>query len=254
MKKLSLLAAVTLTLAISALRAADAPAPRIDPSADALLKKMCALLADSKSFTVESHSTTEELLASGQKIQTARNQKVAVRRPNAIASSAQGDDDETQFVYDGKVATLLNVRANTFSQVQVPATIDETLDTLETKYGVEMPLADLLFSDPYKALAGNVRSGQDLGTSYVFDTKCHHLAFRQEFVDWQIWIDAGDKPLPLKIVITFKESPANLEFTAFLSKWDLAANIPDPRFTFTPPPSAKKVDLAVPSTQPVDAR
>ena len=33
---------------------------------------------------------------------------------------------------------------------------------------------------------------------------CHHLAFEQATIDWQLWIDAGKDPLPRKLVITYK--------------------------------------------------
>jgi hypothetical protein len=134
----------------------------------------------------------------------------------------------------------------------MPASIDDTLDTLAGKYGMALPLADLVFADPYKGLTENVRSSQYLGTGYVFDTKCHHLAFRQAAIDWQIWVEEGSKPLPRKIVITFKESPGHPQYTAFLSNWNLDAKIADGSFSFTPPAGAKQVDFA-PTTQPAAA-
>jgi hypothetical protein len=115
-----------------------------------------------------------------------------------------------------------------------------------------IPLADLTFADPYKCLVENVRRGQYVGTGYVFGTKCHHLAFRQPNVDWQIWVTDGEKPLPRKVVITFKDSPAHPQFTAFVSDWDLSARADDAAFTLKPPADAKKVEFA-PATQPVAA-
>ena len=98
----------------------------------------------------------------------------------------------------------------------------------------------------------NARSGQYLGVGYVFDTKCHHLAFRQPSVDWQIWIEEGDKPLPRKLVITSKDTPAHPQYTAFLSDWKLSPKIDEAAFTFKAPDGAKKVDFA-PATQPTAA-
>ncbi len=34
--------------------------------------------------------------------------------------------------------------------------------------------------------------------------ECHHLAFRAEKVDWQVWVQAGDTPLPMKYLIISK--------------------------------------------------
>jgi hypothetical protein len=80
----------------------------------------------------------------------------------------------------------------------------------------------------------------------VFDAKCRHLGFRQESVDWQIWIDDSTN-LPRKLVITYKEQPGHPEFTAFFNKWNLSADAPDSAFAFKPPADAKRADFAEPN-------
>jgi hypothetical protein len=138
-----------------------------------------------------------------------------------------------------------------------PPTVEAMLDMLALKYGIVLPLADLAFPDPYKVLIENVRRGEYIGMGYVFDTKCHHLAFRQSAVDWQIWIEDGQRALPRKVVITFKDQPAHPQYTAFLSDWKLSAQADDAAaaagaadaFTLKPPAGAKKVDFT-PATQP----
>lgn len=223
---------------------ADPPAPRvnpIDPKADAVLKQMGEYLASAKRFSVTSYGMIDQSLDNGQKVQIARNQKVTVRRPDGITATVAGDFDDVQFWYDGKTVTLLNVRANTYGVTEAPATLDATFDMLAEKYGLAIPLADLLFADPYKTLIANVHSASYLGTGYVLDVKCHHLAFRQEGVDWQIWVEQGDKPLPRKVVITYKESAGHPQFIALLSDWNLAADAPDAQFVSKLPADAKKV-------------
>jgi hypothetical protein len=125
---------------------------------------------------------------------------------------------------------------------------------LAEQYGMVLPLADLVLADPYKTLIERVRTAEDLGSGYVFETKCRHLAFRQEVVDWQIWIDESSN-LPRKIVITYKEQPGDPQYTAFLSNWNLSAGTPDSHFTFTAPPNATKTEFAAPAsaTQPAAA-
>src|SRR5215213_1429083 len=74
----------------------------IDPNADALLKKMTGALAAAQNFSFESHSIADQVMPNGQKVQYARNQTVAVRRPDKIRASVKGDTDDLEFVYDGK--------------------------------------------------------------------------------------------------------------------------------------------------------
>jgi len=73
--------------------------------------------------------------------------------------------------------------------------------------------------------------------------KCHHLAFRQEGIDWQIWIEDSDQALPRKLVITLKEQPGHPQYLALIDKWNLTPDAPDSAFEFTPPAGAKRIDL-----------
>ena len=155
------------------------------------------------------------------------------------------------FVYDGKQVLLYNLDKPCYALVDAPATLDATFDMLADDYDLVIPVADLLSSDPYHALIDQVTSAQDLGIGYVNDIKCHHLAFRQDAIDWQIWIDQGDVPMPRKIVITYKQLPQSPEFTAVLSNWNLTTQPAADAFTITPPANVTRTDLVkVPPTPP----
>jgi hypothetical protein len=236
---------------------AETPArPAIDPKADAALKRMGALLGGAKAFTFTSHSTIDQALDNGQAVQVARNQHVVVRRPDRLAAVVEADLEDLNYWYDGKRVTVLNRRANAYSSIDAPSTIDATLDMLAKNYGLVVPLADLLFDDPYKTLMTGARAGVYIGTGYVFETRCDHLAFRQAGVDWQVWIEQGDKPVPRKVVITYKELPARPQYTAYLSDWNLSADVKDEQFEAKIPPDAKKVEFgqAPPPATPPGAK
>ena len=51
--------------------------------------------------------------------------------------------------------------------------------------------------------------------------RCHHLAFAQEHVDWQVWIEDGAQPLVRKFVITYKDEPGAPQYTAIFFDWKL---------------------------------
>lgn len=219
------------------------PPSSIDPKADAALKRMGSLLSGAKTFSFKSHSTIDQSLDNGQAVQVARNQRVVVRRPDRLAAVIDADLEDLNYWYDGKRVTVLNRRDNAYSSIDAPPTIDATLDMLAKKYGLVVPLADLLFDDPYQSLMTSARAGVYIGTGYVFETKCDHLAFRQPGVDWQIWIEQGDKPVPRKVVITYKELPARPQYTSYLSDWNLNADVKDEQFVPKIPQDAKKVEF-----------
>ena len=125
----------------------------------------------------------------------------------------------------------------------MPGTIDAMLEDLHERFDTHQTLADFLFADPYKVFTEHVQSGTYLGLHYVGKVKCHHLAFRQATLDWQIWIDAGSQPLPRKYVITFTEQKNQPQYTAIIHRWDVNPKLSDDLFEFHPPKGFHKVDF-----------
>lgn len=221
----------------------SAPPQGIDPKADEVLRKMSRTLADAKQFTFEAHDMIDHVIDNGQKVQFSKNLKLAVRRPGQVAAEVEGDQQHLRYSFhDGKLL-LVNLRDNCYAMHDVPKTIDVMFDHMAETYGITPPLADLMFADPYKAMTERVRVGRYLGVNQVKGVKCHHLAFRQEGVDWQIWIEDSEQALPRKVVITYKEMPGYPQFVAFLDNWDLNPQIPDSTFSLKPPDGCKRVDL-----------
>ena len=64
-----------------------------------------------------------------------------------------------------------------------------------------------------------------------------------------IGVRIGPKPLPRKVVITYKESAGHPEYTSFLSNWNLSADVPDSAFVAQVPAGAKKVEFG-PAREP----
>lgn len=215
----------------------------IDPEADAALKKLSACLAAAQQFTFSAHDMMDQVLPDGQRIQIAINHRFSVRRPNAVVAEAEGDLENSRYVYDGKTLAILDRTENVYAVLDVPGTIDAMLDFVAEKYALTMPLSDLFYGDPYATARPRIRTASHVGLHQVRGVKCHHLVIRQEAVDWQIWIQAADPPVPRKLVITYKELPGDPQYIAFLDDWNLAAKLPDDVFTFTPPSGARKTEL-----------
>ena len=96
--------------------------------------------------------------------------------------------------------------------------------------------------------AGATSSGYH-GLAVVGGVKAHHLAFRTPIVDWQIWVQDGDQPLPLKYVVTTKRLTGAPQYSVQLSQWNLKPSIPAGCFKFVAPPGVEKLKaLPVDST------
>ena len=77
--------------------------------------------------------------------------------------------------------------------------------------------------------------------------ECHHLAFRNADVDWQIWIQSGDKPLPKRYVITSRWITGAPQFSLNMT-WDTEPEFSNDIFNFIVPEKAQKIELISQST------
>ncbi len=215
----------------------------IDPQAEKMLRRMSDYLAGRQQFTLKAESTLEVVLTSGQKLQYDSPATLMVSRPNRLRAHRKGDIANQEFFYDGKTLTLYNPRENLYATTAAPATLDETLDFAREKLDVVAPAAELLYKNAAEKMLKEASSGFVVGPSVVGGVKCTHLAFRGAEVDWQIWIEDGDKPLARKFILTSKKVSGEPQFTVIIRNWDVGAKLSDREFSFTPPKGAKKIEF-----------
>ncbi len=145
--------------------------------------------------------------------------------------------------YDGKTITLLDRNFDYYATIEAPPNLDAALDHALEKFDLRAPLSDLMQSNAYDILTENVESGFYVGLHSVHGVESHHLAFRQDDIDWQIWIENSKTPLPRKLIITQKRVAGAPQFTALLSDWNISAQLPDSLFTFVAPGGAEKIEF-----------
>lgn len=214
----------------------------IEIKADKILKQMSDYLASLKQFEIKAQSTVETVIDSGQKIMLEHANKVIIKRPDKLFATRRGDVVEQSFYYNGKSFTLNAQHLNFYASVDAPDNLSDTLDYAQTKFNLTTPGVDLLHSDSYKRLSNELISAFYVSKSTINGIECHHLAFRNSEVDWQIWIQTGDKPLPVKYVITSRWITSSPSY-AVIMDWNISPNISDSLFDFIPPKDAEKIDL-----------
>ena len=220
---------------------AAAPRPRrVDPRADEILRKMSALLAGTPRFAMEAEETFDEVSENAPRLQLTNVRRIGVERPR-FAADATGDTLNRAAWYDGRTLTVLDKARNLYLSVEKPGTIDTALDAIADDYGVVVPLSDLFYSDPYTTLMEGVLYGEYQGLHQAAGTLCHHLAFSQDAIDWQIWIDAGEQPLPRKLVITYVDEPGTPQYSAVIRRFTLDPKFPDGLFHFEAPEGAQPI-------------
>ena len=231
------------TAAQTAAPAASQPvASAVDPGSIQALKDMGAYLQTLKRFRVSTEVSGERVLADGQKLQHSAAADLDVERPNKIRAHMHSARSDRELIYNGTTVTLYTPAQKYYSSVEFSGTIGDLINRLEEKYGVQIPLSDLFLWGTPAAPLDKIESAMNAGQDFVDEDLCNHYAFRQGAIDWQVWITAGGKPLPRKVVVTYRGDEARPQSVSLID-WNLKPTFKDTVFKFTPPKGATKVEI-----------
>ena len=194
-----------------------------------LVQQMSERLAAATTVTVTTTEVRDVVRASGQKDAVPLTGTYTVRRPDRFYAKMTGGRGLETW-YDGKQLTVAVPQEKVFAQAPMPETIDRAFDALTERYDLPLPMGDLFHSSAQKALLSDTTTGGYAGSENVGDTPCHHLAFHDLGVDWEIWLPVQGEPLPRRLKIVQKRRTgapvADLTFTT----WNLAPEISDATF------------------------
>jgi hypothetical protein len=219
--------------------AAKAAAPAT-PQPEKILQQMCDFLKSAKQFSYKAEVTDDRVYTGGKKLQYAFDLEAYVQRPDKVRINATGDLENKQFFYNGKTITLYDKSGNHYAILEAPGTIDQAMAKASKEYGLRVSLVDLAESNTCALMNKGVKHALYVGEGLVRGVKCHHLAFDKNNIQWQIWIDAGGKPLIRKLLINQKRLPAASQWTAYFTEWNFSPQLADNLFVFTPPKGATK--------------
>ena len=223
--------------------AEETPLPASAPAT--LLRQMSEELNNAGAYRFHAEINFDEVLISGQKVQFAGAADVRVRHPDGIFIDYRDDLSAKRFWYDGKTGTLLDVFQDVYSTADLPGGIDAAVDQLQQRYGLALPLGDLISSDVFAVIDSRALAWGYIGVHDVEGTAAHHLAIVGENADLQVWIQEEGRPLPLKIVVTYKNAPMAPQFQAVLMDWEFGTDIAADSFEPDLPEGALKAKFLV---------
>ncbi len=237
------------TEATPAVRAA--PPPRLDTTADKYLTQTCLLLASAEAFSFHAEVLFDQVLPSSVKVQFAGAIDFALQRPDELAIDYQSDLGRKQLWYQGDTLTIFDQSHLMYASLKVPDSIDAMLDRVAEMHNLTLPLSNFAYSDPCLRIRKQIIFGGYIGVNDVNGVECDHLAFSSRTIDFQLWLDRSNKPVPRKIVINYRTEPGSPEYIAVLSDWKFPKQIPENRFSEQIPKDAKRIDfLKVKEAQP----
>lgn len=214
----------------------------VDADADAALRAMTDQLKNLKSFSADYETDHEIVNKQGQKIQYNASGRLAMSRGAGFLMTRKGPFADVEVSFDGKVISLHGKGLNVYAQIDSPGpSIDEAIEEFRMSTGLDAPGADLLVADPYAVLTEDVTQGVVVGTTFIDGVECDHLAFRNDAVDWQIWISKSEQKLPMKYVITTKWVTGAPQYSLRIRNWN-TGEVDAKLFAFKPAAGARKLD------------
>ena len=236
--------AVSVSTVVGMCALVPAPSARaqnaVDPDAQSVLAAMSNYLGGLRSFSFEYSAADEVVTPEGQKLQFLHSGEMVVQRPDRLHALRRGAAGTAEIFLDGRVLNLLGRDANAY--VQLPASsIDAAIDVVRN-LGFDAPGADLLATKPLDSSTTDMTTGAHIGMTFIDGVEVHQLAFRGADVDWQLWVTAGNTPVPVRYVITTKSISSAPQYTLQLRTWNRAPQIDAARFVFTPPQGARQLD------------
>ncbi len=245
----SLLLPLALPISIATGALAQTPAADAQPAAPELrttaqvVDQVCNFLKTQRSFTVEMDITYDDVLDFGNKVQYSAYQTLSVQKPNRLRSEYVGDERVTNFYYDGRTVTLYAPNFEYYATKAAPATLDAALAQVEDRYGITIPMSNLVASDPCANLKADVQDMIFVGVNMVDREPTYQILMLGSDRDYQIWVTQDPQPLLRKAIITYKELPGEPQYTVYFSNWNFRPSLPASTFTFTPPDAAVAIEM-----------
>lgn len=215
--------------------------PTVDREADRLLHAMSDLLAETPRFSFAASEVRDVVGVDGNMTRLELDHRTYLERPDRIRREVTLGGDSALLIYHAGALAVHTTRDSFYAAAEIPRTIDDGMDYLFERLDVRAPLADLLYTSPYDSYVDSLTAGQYVGEETIEGAACHHLAFQHPAIDFDIWVEDGDRPLPCKLILSYKLDEGAPKSVLTFRDWDLAPTFAPDLFAYQPPPGYVRI-------------
>jgi hypothetical protein len=225
----------------------------VDATAMKSIQRLSDFMTKTKQFSVTIDAAYDVVQEWGQKLEFGETRQMTVRRPDRFkVATTDRDGAVSGVVFDGQQIAAFNLKDKVYATTPLSGTLDDALAHLVDDLGVRVPMASVFQGRLAKDLKTWGREVRYVEESTIAGVACDHVALHGNWEDVQLWIARGDRPLLQRMVITYHRAEAKPQFSAQLRDWNLAPDVSETVFTFTPAAGAAKIAFklrkAVPGT------
>jgi hypothetical protein len=169
--------------------------------------------------------------------------EVKVQRPDKLRVDVKSDEkDRTSYLNDG-IFTMVDHRFGYYGQIKTPKQIDKALDFIFQKYGINAPLAGLIYTNMGKRV--HFSRSKYFGVKNLGGDLCDYIAFSNRKQELHLWITQGEEPLIRSFVLidrTVKKKPRTEAYII----WDTHPSFSESVFLFKPTKGLYPVSVVSP--------
>jgi hypothetical protein len=215
------------------------------PNGQQILMQMANFLSKTPKWRVNVHTSYDTVQRDGSKVEWNGVRTVTLSRPDRLrVENERSDGARTLVVFNGKDITTFDESAKVYAQESHPGTVDEAVFYFVHDLGMRLPLALLLLERLPAELQQRVQSVEYVEKAETLGAPARHIMGKTSNVDFQLWITEGDRPVPLRAVLTYRNAPGQPQFRAEFTDWNFDIKPPDSLFSFTPGPGVNKIPFA----------
>jgi hypothetical protein len=216
--------------------------PNVDPLALQVLRATTNSLKNARSFSFRAVVSREGLGSNDQVVTFFHQSEVTVSRPDKLHIHAVGEHQALDLFFNHGDVFLYAPDKKLYARMQTKPDLDQAVDGLEKK-SIQLPMSPLFRADPYKMMADGLNGAAVIGRVELAGKTFHHLVFSEKDAEWQLWVEAGEKPTPRRAQIVYKALPREPRVTVDFFDWNLSADPPASLFDFQKPADAKPIQF-----------
>jgi peroxiredoxin len=225
-------------------------APAEPKSAEELLDRVEQTLKDLPAYSCD-FDISIDVEVGGKKQHVDSKFDVKIAKPDRWAIVKEEGPIGGTSISDGKNETTYFPMLEAYVVKPLPAEGEEAAEEMQIPAMILGPAGQVkAFQgvDLKKTLLDGVTESKLAGEETIDGQECWKCEFKQEGLNWALWVTKEDQPKPIRAVAKPDYSatpgaPADMSMTAQidLTNFNLEPKFTDADFTFTPPEDAKKV-------------